>query len=494
MSVDQQVAQRGNDDARLLELPPPPKSGVGLSTYAVAIRLADIVLMLAATLVGWQLWNRDPTAPHAEGWLHGYLLWAVPIVVVWYAFLEAADAYELERVGSAARELKAVFSGTGVIAAGFAFVSFAARASLSRTFFAVAFGLGMVLLLVSHWTMRAFLRHAHCQGLYMRPVVVVGARGPVTALVRELERARWAGMQVVAACVPETEAWEPIGDVRWVLPTASLRDVVLESGANHVFLTAGAGETPRHVRRIAWSLEGTDAELAVVPALTDIAGGRIHPRPVAGLPLIGLEQPQLSGLQSISKRTVDLLGSGLLLVLLSPLFAVLAILIKRDDGGPVFYRQTRVGREGREFCCLKLRSMVVDADRRLAALTAANEAHGFLFKLREDPRVTRVGRMIRKYSLDELPQLVNVLRGEMSLVGPRPPLPSEVASYHADMVRRLKVRPGMTGLWQVSGRSDLTADESERLDLYYVDNWSLTYDLGILWRTIWVVLKRKGAY
>jgi len=191
---------------------------------------------------------------------------------------------------------------------------------------------------------------------------------------------------------------------------------------------------------------------------------------------------------------VDLLGAAVGLLLPSPLFAVLALLIKRDDGGPVFYRQSRVGIDGRDFGCYKFRSMSVDADRRLEELKGANEGHGVLFKMREDPRVTRVGRVIRKYSIDELPQLLNVLRGEMSLVGPRPALATEVERYHADLTRRLKVRPGMTGLWQVSGRSDLTAEESERLDLYYVDNWSILHDVHILWKTVRVVLTGSGAY
>jgi exopolysaccharide biosynthesis polyprenyl glycosylphosphotransferase len=328
----------------------------------------------------------------------------------------------------------------------------------------------------------------------MRPVVAVGRRRTVEDLVNELERSKYAGLQVVAACVPEEEAWEPIGPVPWVFPTSSLHEVVVDSGASHVFLLSGAGESPRHIRRIAWSLEGTDTQLAVVPNLTDIAGGRIRPRPVAGLPLIELEQPQLSGFQAAAKRAVDFLGSAIGLLLLSPVFAAVAIAIKRDDGGPVFYRQVRVGIDGREFECFKFRSMSVDADKHLEELLSQNEGHGVLFKLREDPRITRVGSVLRKYSIDELPQLINVVRGEMSLVGPRPPLPREVAAYHADMARRLKVRPGMTGLWQVSGRSDLTAEESERLDLYYVDNWSLMHDLVILWKTVRVVFSGSGAY
>ena len=478
----------------VIELRTPSRSGVGLRTYAAAARVADIGLMVLATWVGWGVWHVDSTASRAVWLTDGYLLWVVPIVLVWWLLLEGLDAYDLERIGSAAHELRAVFKATMYVAAGSAIFSFLFRAYLSRTFFFVAFGLGLVLLLLSHLVVRQTLARAHTKGLYMRPVVAVGGRGPVTDLVRELERSRTVGLQVVAACVPDEEAWDPIGEVPWVLPTSALHEVVVDSGATHVFLLSGAGETPRHVRRIAWSLEGTDAQLAVVPHLTDIAGGRIRPRPVAGLPLIELEQPELSGVEGAAKRVLDILGSSVGLILLGPVFAVLAFLIRRDDGGPVFYRQTRVGREGAEFTCFKFRSMTVDADKHLEALVTQNEGHGVLFKLKEDPRVTRVGRFMRKYSLDEFPQLINVLRGEMSLVGPRPPLPSEVERYHSDLTRRLKVRPGMTGLWQVSGRSDLSAEESERLDLYYVDNWSLAHDLLILFRTVRVVLTGSGAY
>ncbi|QNN53953.1 sugar transferase [Nocardioides mesophilus] len=478
----------------VLELRGSIRAGVGLETYAAGARAADLCLMVLATAVAWSRWSSDPTARQMSGWVTGYLPWALPLVLAWFAVLQAADAYDTERVGDAAHELRAVVAGTGVVAAGAAILSFLTRSYASRATYAITFGLGIVLLLVSHLVVRRLLRSAHSRGLYMRPVVAVGARAPITTLVAELERSTSAGLQVVAACVPEEEAWDPIGNVRWVLPTSALHEVVADTGAQHVFLLSGAGESPRHIRRIAWSLEGTEAKLAVVPHLTDIARGRIRPRPVAGLPLIELDQPELSGLQAMLKRSLDLVLAALGLLLLSPLLVTVALLVRREDGGPALFRQVRVGREGRTFECLKFRSMVVDADRHLEALRSANEGHGVLFKLREDPRITRIGRVLRTYSLDEFPQLLNVLRGDMSLVGPRPPLPAEVSQYHPDMNRRLKVRPGMTGLWQVSGRSDLTAEESERLDLYYVDNWSISQDAVILWKTVRVVLTGSGAY
>ena len=243
-----------------------------------------------------------------------------------------------------------------------------------------------------------------------------------------------------------------------------------------------------------WQLERSDISLIVVPSLAEVAGPRIHLRPVAGLPLMHIEPPQADAAGRWSKRLFDLVGASLLLCFFAPVMLVIASVIKLDDGGPVLFRQARVGRNGTMFDCFKFRSMCVDAEQRLAALQHLNETDGVLFKLRADPRITRLGRFLRRFSLDELPQLINVVEGSMSLVGPRPPLQSEVDVYGLDVHRRLLVRPGMTGLWQVSGRSELSWRESVRLDLYYVDNWSMMGDLIILAKTLRAVVASRGAY
>nr|WP_235206438.1 sugar transferase [Actinomadura madurae] len=248
------------------------------------------------------------------------------------------------------------------------------------------------------------------------------------------------------------------------------------------------------LRRLAWQIERNDVELVVAPALMDVTGPRISIRPVSGLPLLHVEHPELDGGRKVLKGLFDRVAALAGIVLLSPLMALIAVLIKLSGNGPVLFRQTRVGRGGREFTVLKFRTMVQDAEARRLELLAANENDGVLFKIREDPRVTAVGRRLRRYSLDELPQLFNVLRGEMSLVGPRPPLPEEVAQYGGDVYRRLVVKPGLTGLWQVSGRSDLSWEESVRLDLRYVDNWTLALDLQIMWKTWSAVVRGSGAY
>jgi exopolysaccharide biosynthesis polyprenyl glycosylphosphotransferase len=254
------------------------------------------------------------------------------------------------------------------------------------------------------------------------------------------------------------------------------------------------GWSPKRLHRLAWDLEGTGSELVVDPGLMEVAGPRLHVAPVDGLPLLRLTEPRLSGVPRVFKLMFDRVTSGAILLLLLPVFAFIAVIVKLD-GGPVFYRQTRVGQRGKTFRMVKFRSMVPEADRLRADLAGANhDGSGPLFKLRRDPRVTRIGQTLRRYSLDELPQLFNVLGGSMSLVGPRPPLPGEVEAYSDAAKRKFLVRPGMTGLWQVSGRSDLSWDESIRIDVHYVENWSLSMDLMIIWRTFGAIVHGHGAY
>jgi exopolysaccharide biosynthesis polyprenyl glycosylphosphotransferase len=273
-----------------------------------------------------------------------------------------------------------------------------------------------------------------------------------------------------------------------------VRRLALELGVDGVIVAGGSYSSAADLRRLGWALQGLELDMLVVPSLTDIAGPRLHMRHVAGLPFVQVEEPQSDRAGGWAKRAFDLVVASILVAVLSPLLALVAVLIRLQDGGPVLYRQRRVGVNGTEFQMNKFRSMVVDAEARLADLATANEYDGVLFKIREDPRVTGIGRFIRKLSLDELPQLFNVLRGEMSLVGPRPPLVNEYEHYEQDTHRRLLVRPGMTGLWQVSGRSDLPWSEAVRLDLYYVDNWSMVIDLVIMIKTVKAVLFSKGAY
>jgi exopolysaccharide biosynthesis polyprenyl glycosylphosphotransferase len=330
-------------------------------------------------------------------------------------------------------------------------------------------------------------------------VVAVGHRAAVADLIRQLRREPYHGMEIVAACLPPMLAIgeDAVAEVEGV-PVAGdfggVGFVVEATQACTVAVLACPELDGVALRRLAWQLEKDDVDLVVAPALMEVAGPRTSIRPVAGLPLLHVEHPELSGARRVVKNVFDRASASLALILLSPLLVAIVIAIRAGSHGPALFRQVRVGRDGREFTVLKFRTMVVDAEQRKAALVDYNDHDGVLFKIRNDPRVTRAGAWLRRYSLDELPQLINVLRGDMSLVGPRPPLPEEVVQYGDDVRRRLVVRPGMTGLWQVSGRADLSWEESVRLDLRYVENWSLTLDLQILWKTWSAVARGSGAY
>jgi exopolysaccharide biosynthesis polyprenyl glycosylphosphotransferase len=280
----------------------------------------------------------------------------------------------------------------------------------------------------------------------------------------------------------------------------NVAQVVQSCEADTVAVLACPEMSGYRLRALAWELEKTGTDLCVAPALLDVAGPRTTIRPVAGLPLLHLDHPEFTGSKLVLKAGFDKMVALAALTVAAPLLAVLALAVKLDDGGPAFFRQTRVGKDGRTFTVFKFRTMVIDAEQRRADLRRAHAQHStsgqhsVLFKLRNDPRVTRTGTWLRRWSLDELPQLINVLNGDMSLVGPRPALPEEAAMYGDHVRRRLAVKPGITGLWQVSGRSDLTWDESIRLDLRYVENWSLMLDLHILWKTLSAVVRGSGAY
>jgi exopolysaccharide biosynthesis polyprenyl glycosylphosphotransferase len=306
------------------------------------------------------------------------------------------------------------------------------------------------------------------------------------------------GWRVEAVCTVTGAGAEPgsgeVGDVPVVGRLDELAAHVRRGGYRVVAVTADQYWSPRRLQQLAWDLEGTPAEMVVAPMLMEVAGPRLNVSGVLGMPLLRVTAPRFTGGRRLVKELVDRCFSALLLTLFSPLLLAIAVAIKINDRGPVIYRQRRVGRDGQMFTMFKFRTMVTNADKVRAQLEAANEAAGPLFKMRNDPRVTRVGSLLRRYSLDELPQLFNVMSGKMSLVGPRPPLPEETKKYKADARRRLLVKPGLTGLWQVSGRSDLTWAESVRLDLRYVEDWSLALDMVILWKTVRAVAVGDGAY
>ncbi len=366
---------------------------------------------------------------------------------------------------------------------------------LARTFVAAVIPTGILFMTVGRFVGRQQVHRRRKHGHWTSAILAVGTRESVQHLVEVTARNPQAGLVVVGACVEDAERGELIAQgVTVVGGVADAASIAEELGVD-IVAVAGGGLGPRRIRELGWALEGTGRNMVMAPELTEVAGPRVHVSPVEGLPLMWVDQPQFTGLRRVVKRAVDIAGALVALVLSAPILLATALLVRLTSRGPSLYRSMRMGQDGEEFRVYKFRSMYHDAEHRRLDLLSLNEHDGgILFKMRRDPRVTPIGRLIRKFSLDELPQLFNVLRGSMSLVGPRPPLPDEVARYNDDVHRRLLVKPGMTGLWQVSGRSDLAWNEAVRLDLYYVENWSLSLDLAIIARTVLAVVRSRGAY
>jgi len=460
----------------------------------LGIFLLDAGVLFVTSVIAWwyqkvvdDLWIEAPYPYH-------YLPLLGPgMILLWLVMLVVFGAYRTRNYGAGFEEFRAIATASLVTFGIACAYGFLAAHHPTRGYPILFLLLGTPLLLLARYIDRRTLHVARQQGRLSIKMIAMGSPQAVRELVDVLERAPWMGYKLVGMCLPRGQQAEEVG-VPVLGDIDDVRRLAVDLGVDGVIVAGGSYSSAADLRRLGWALQGLELDMLVVPSLTDIAGPRVHMRHVAGLPFVQVEEPQSDRAGGWAKRTFDLLAASILVVLASPLLLLVAVLIRLQDGGPVLYRQRRVGANGAEFEMIKFRSMVVDAEKRLAEIAHANEQDAVLFKIREDPRVTRVGRFIRKFSIDELPQLFNVLRGEMSLVGPRPPLVNEYEQYEQDTHRRLLVRPGMTGLWQVSGRSDLPWAEAVRLDLYYVDNWSMVIDLVIMVKTVKAVLVSRGAY
>lgn len=425
---------------------------------------------------------------------------AVAVVAIlpfaWVCAMFVGRAYEQRYLWVGADEFRRVVMASVWVVAAFGTTSWALKWDVARGFVVVALPMAAVLTLLQRYARRQLLHRQRGQGRFQQATLVVGHRSGVAALHEMVDGSRYHGLDIVGCCVPASTG--PADRNFDGLPILGTLDDVIDVVRRHRIDTVAVLPSPElegpALRRLGWDLEKTEAELLLAPAVTEFAGPRVAIRPVAGLPLLHVERPELTGFRRVAKAGFDVTAAAFGLLLLSPFLVVIAAAVALTSRGPVLYKQERVGRDGRTFFMLKFRSMVVDAEQRLAELQARTDGNGVLFKMRDDPRVTRVGRFLRRYSFDELPQLVNVLRGQMSLVGPRPPLPHETDRYGFDMHRRFLVKPGMTGLWQISGRSDLSWDDSVRMDVRYVENWSFGMDLFILWKTFGAVRGGSGAY
>ncbi len=423
-----------------------------------------------------------------------YLGLSLALPVLWIAALWLAGAYDVRFIGTGSDEYRKVLNAGVSLTAAVAIFSYTVNLQLSRAYVVIALPSITVFDLFARFAMRKRLHARRMRGKCLHNVVAVGHELAVAALITELGRDKYHGLTVVGACVVRPGECDEVVGVPVYGGLDDITAAVKAFDADTVAVTTCPEMDGIRLRSLAWELEKTGTDLCVSPALLDVAGPRTTIRPTAGLTLLHVDHPQLSGFRLVLKGLFDRCAAAAGLVMLAPVMAALAAAVWLHDRGPVLFTQMRVGKDGHSFRMYNFRTMVVDAEQRRTQLLSSNDSDGVLFKLRKDPRVTAVGAYLRRLSLDELPQLFNVFLGHMSLVGPRPALPDEAEKYAEHVRRRLVVKPGLTGLWQVNGRSDLSWDESVRLDLRYVENWSFALDLQILWKTISVMMRGSGAY
>jgi exopolysaccharide biosynthesis polyprenyl glycosylphosphotransferase len=462
--------------------------GVLLRRYQQLALIGDGMSALVAGLIA--LVVRFGVAPNLN-----YLLLAVAMPMAWLTVVAAQRGYERRFLGTGPEEYRKVADAGLILFTSIAVISYALRGEIARGYVFVAVPATILFTLLVRRQLRTWIYRLRARGLALQRVLVVGRADAVVSVIEKLDHEPQHGLVPVGACVPFVGIEvSHVHNVPVVGDPSRVLQAVDETGAHVVAVVSHPDLSGQALRRLSWALEERDVELIVSPGIIEVAGPRLSIRPVAGLSLLHLERPSASGGRLIGKAIFDRFFGGMILLAVAPLLIAIALAVRLTSKGPALYRQTRVGVDGAEFKMVKFRSMVADADAQRAKLLELSEGNGVLFKMRKDPRITKIGGFLRRFSLDELPQLLNVMRGDMSLVGPRPPLPEEVAGYSDDATRRLKVKPGVTGLWQVSGRSDLTWEESLRLDLRYADNWSMALDLSILWRTARAVLRGAGAY
>jgi len=422
-----------------------------------------------------------------------------PIVVtaalslpVWLCVFARYKLYSAAAVTSLTAELGRILHAVAAGAVCMALVGVFLGTQLSRVWLVVTFFFALLTMLVGRAFVRRTFKRARARGQLKRRVVVIGANAEALAIAQMLNTNAELGYDVlgvlertatdgVVSPVPVLGDWSDALDI---VQSVDVSGVIIATSAVDI---AVANRLARELMELGYHVELTSG-------LVDISADRLIARPLGRRPVMYVEPVRLSGWRAAAKRGFDIVVSAASLLVIAPVIAVAAIAIKLDSRGPVFFMQARVGRNGKLFRVRKLRTMIADAEQMLEVLKDRNEADGALFKMQDDPRITRVGAFLRKWSIDELPQLWNVLLGEMSIVGPRPAIPSEMSSWSDGLENRLRVKPGITGMWQVNGRSSSSFDDYVRHDLYYVDNWSLLTDVAIVIKTIPVVLLRRGAY
>jgi exopolysaccharide biosynthesis polyprenyl glycosylphosphotransferase len=467
---------------------PETVDAAGHGAKANRLRRFLVIGDVVALTIGWAcgLWladdgfREDPLQP----WLLlvasvGLGLWMLSVQGLYLARVSAIRSVEMSKL----------FRAAVLTAAGELLLARVARVPIRVREVIVAALVSFVLLVVFRSIFRAYMAENRKRGRYIRPLVLVGASPEAAEIVKLLETHPEAGYHVVGVVGDRASAFASGLAGLWRGSGSELVDVMDDLDVNGALLVTSA-LSASELNAAARMLQERGDHVHLSNGLQGIDFRRLRALPLAYEPMFYLEAAELSPAQVALKRVIDVGGSAFGLVLLAPVFLLIWIAVKIDDRGPLLFSQVRVGRNGREFNCLKFRTMVPDAEAKQKELELANQRSGPLFKMKDDPRITRVGRLLRESSLDELPQLINVLRGEMSLVGPRPALPKEIEKFDEDLRERVKVRPGLTGLWQVEARDNPSFDAYRRLDLYYVDNWSLSLDFVILLATAEHVVTR----
>lgn len=479
---------------------PPAQRASWQAAFAQRLAVTDVAAVSAAVVAAQVIRFGGPVDPPLAWPLPyevGYTVVSLALALGWLALLHGYGTRAPQVIGSGGEEFRRLCSATLGLFGVLAILALIFRVEVARGYLAIALPAGLAALVAGRALWRWRLRRWRAQGRCHTAVLVVGSPAAAHAMATAFTGDPRAGYRVVGVCVPSgsagrhfdsSEGPSVLGDDRSVL------DAVRRSRADSVAVAATDHLGPAELRRMAWELDQLGVDLIVAPGVADIAGARLTNRLVTGMPMLHIDPPRYGRAKSTRKSVFDFCFATAVLVLVAPMLLVIAVAVKLGSPGPVFYLSERIGRDGVPFRMIKFRSMRVDADAAVDALIERHGGNPVFFKVKDDPRVTPVGRFLRKYSLDELPQFLNVLRGEMSVVGPRPQVQREVDSYDGETRRRLLVKPGLTGLWQVSGRSDLSPEDSVRLDLSYVENWSMILDLALIARTIGVVTRGEGAY
>jgi len=461
-----------------------------LRVYATRAIALDVIAITIAGITGFVLrWAIPFNVDFGD---LTYVSLVVIVVTAWVLVLTLRGAYDTRILGVGSEEFKRVVTATATVFGTVAVVAFALKLDLSRGFVLITFVVGLLLLLAVRWSLRAWLRHERRYGNFLHRTIVIGSEPTMSEIVDLLDRDPVAGFTVVD--IVDEPAGEdgqtPDGLNAWLDEVMTRIDLL---DADTVAIAGSPSMGQDLVQRLAWRLEGPRVDLLVAPSIGDIAGPRVTMRAAADLPLLHLDEPHLTGPKRAIKRLLDIVFGLILLAVFLPFMVVAAIGIKFTSRGPVLYRQERVGRGGQVIEVAKLRTMFVGADRMREAVIGQPD-EDITERYRQDPRITGFGRLLRRWSIDEMPQVINVIGGSMSLVGPRPMLVSELPLLEDADHRRHLTKPGLTGLWQVSGRKTVDWEERMRLDLDYVEHWSPALDLVIVARTVKAVLAGDGAY